>query len=262
MNPLMEGFDGVIDPAGPEARLIENLSPTRLPRHVAIIMDGNGRWASQRGLHRIEGHRAGVKAVKATVECAARLTVPVLTLYAFSSENWKRPRREVNTLWGLLKRYLRSDLETLQQNNIRFETIGRIGELPHAVQEQLASVTRKTSDNTGTRLFLALSYSGRTELIDAFNRLLQSQPVLPVGSVEIEANLYTKGLPDPDLLIRTSGEMRISNFLLWQIAYSEIYVTDVLWPDFRGIDFLQAVQEFQQRERRFGDVASPALQNG
>ncbi len=261
MNPLMEGFEGVIDPESPEARLIENLSPARLPRHVAIIMDGNGRWAGQRGLPRIEGHRAGVKAVKATVECAARLTIPVLTLYAFSSENWKRPEMEVNTLWGLLRQYLRSDLETLQKNNIRFDTIGRTGELPRMVQEQLGHVTRKTSSNSGTRLFLALSYSGRTELVDAFNQLLQSGRTIPVESGDIEANLYTRGLPDPDLLIRTSGEMRISNFLLWQIAYAEIYVTEVLWPDFRGIDFLQAVQEFQQRERRYGGVASPALQN-
>ena len=262
MNPLMEGFEGLLDPESPETRLIESLSPGRLPEHVAIIMDGNGRWAEQRQLPRIEGHRAGVKAVKATVEYAARLTIPVLTLYAFSSENWKRPEKEVNTLWGLLRQYLRSDLTTLQKNNIRFDTIGRTGELPRTVVEQLAYVARKTSSNTGTRLFLALSYGGRTELVDAFNQLLQSGLTAPVESGDIEAHLYTRGLPDPDLLIRTSGEMRISNFLLWQIAYSEIYVTDVLWPDFRGIDFLKAVQEFQQRERRYGGVTSPALQNG
>ncbi len=262
MNPLMEGFEGVLDPESPEARLIENLSPARLPGHIAIIMDGNGRWARQRQLPRIEGHRAGVKAVKATVEYAARLTIPVLTLYAFSSENWKRPEKEVNTLWGLLRRYLRSDLTTLQKNNIRFDTIGRTAELPRTVREQLAYVAGKTASNTGTRLLLALSYSGRTELVDAFNQLLQRGLTVPVESGDIEAHLYTRGLPDPDLLIRTSGEMRISNFLLWQIAYSEIYVTDVLWPDFRGIHFLQAVQEFQQRERRYGGVTSPALQDG
>ena len=261
MNPLFKGFEGIIARDGPEAELIEKLDLARLPRHIAIIMDGNGRWAELRRLPRIEGHRAGVKAVKAVVEYAARLTLPVLTLYAFSSENWKRPQREVNTLWRLLKRYLRSDIDTLQNNNIRFDTIGRIPELPPTVQEQLLHVIKETSSNTGMRLFLALSYSGRTELVDAFNQLLASGHRAPIRARDIEANLYTAGLPHPDLLVRTSGEMRISNFLLWQIAYSEIYVTDVLWPDFRGIDLLEAVHEYQQRERRYGGVASPALQS-
>ncbi len=261
MNPLFEGFEGIIAPDSPEAQLILKLEPARLPRHIAIIMDGNGRWAGLRKLPRIEGHRAGVKAVKAVVEYAARLTVPVLTLYAFSSENWKRPRLEVNTLWRLLRHYLRSDLDTLQQNNIRFDTIGRIPELPRKVQEQLAHVIGETSSNTGTRLFLALSYSGRAELVDAFNHLLASGHESPIDARDIENSLYTAGVPDPDLLVRTSGEMRISNFLLWQIAYSEIYVTDVLWPDFRGIHLLEAIREFQRRDRRYGDVASPALQS-
>ena len=235
---------------------------SRWPRHVAVIMDGNGRWAKSRHLPRIAGHRKGAEAVRSLVRSCTDLNIPFVTIYAFSSENWKRPEKEVNTLWGLLRQYLRSDLTTLQKNNIRFDTIGRTGELPRTVREQLAYVVRKTSSNTGTRLFLALSYGGRAELVDAFNELLQSGLTAPVKSGDIEAHLYTRGLPDPDLLIRTSGEMRISNFLLWQIAYSEIYVTDVLWPDFRGIHFLQAVQEFQQRERRYGGVASPALQNG
>ncbi len=225
-------------------------------------MDGNGRWAGSKGLPRIEGHRAGVKAVKSTIEYAARLAIPVLTLYAFSSENWKRPRAEVGTLWRLLRHYLRSDLETLQKNNIRFGAIGRTHELPKRVQRELERVTSATSGNSGMRLLLALSYSGRAELVDAFNALLESGRKTGIDSQDIEDHLYTAGLPAPDLLIRTSGEMRISNFLLWQIAYSEIYVTDMLWPDFRGVDLLHALLEFQRRDRRYGGVGSPALQRG
>ena len=261
MNPLTKGFEGIISPDSVEANLLKKLDPIRLPQHIAIIMDGNGRWARIRKLPRIQGHRAGVKSVKSVIEYAARLTIPVLTLYAFSSENWKRPEHEVNTLWRLLRQYLRSDLVTLQQNNIRFNTIGRISELPSTVQKQLAHVIQKTSSNTGMKLFLALNYSGRTELVDVFNKLLKSRNDFPIEAFDIESCLYTAGLPDPDLLVRTGGEMRISNFLLWQIAYSEIYVTDVLWPDFGGLHLLKAVYEYQQRERRYGNITSYKTEN-
>ncbi len=261
MKSLFDGFEGILEAQSPEAELIRALSPEKLPRHVAVIMDGNGRWARQRKLRRVEGHRAGIKSVKDTVEHAARLRIPVLTLYAFSSENWKRPRLEVTTLWNLLKEYLQKELSTLQENNISFGSIGRTRELPLAVQKELRHVERSTSRNTGMRLILALSYSGRHELVDAVNRLLAEKPAGPVRESDIEKHLYTAGLPEPDLLIRTSGEMRVSNFLLWQIAYSEIYVTPVLWPDFRGIDLLEAILDFQKRERRFGGVLSRALQS-
>lgn len=260
MNPLMKGFEGVLDKASPEAEMISRLAPDKLPRHVAVIMDGNGRWARQRGLRRVEGHRAGIQSVKATVEFAARLTIPVLTLYAFSSENWKRPSLEVNTLWNLLKEYLQKELPTLQENNILFDWIGRTAQLPASVQKELLHVKNATRTNTGMRLILALSYSGRLELVDAVNRLIEDGARPPITGEDIEKRLYTAGLADPDLLIRTSGEMRVSNFLLWQIAYAEIYVTDVLWPDFRGIDLLLAVHDFQKRERRYGGILSAAFQ--
>ncbi len=260
MNSLFKGFQGILDPDSKEGRIIQQLNPAKLPRHIAVIMDGNGRWARQRKLPRVEGHRAGIQSVKSTVEFAARLTVPVLTLYAFSSENWKRPRLEVSTLWNLLREYLRRELPTLQENNIRFGCIGRVDDLPRSVQRELKHVADKTRDNTGTRLMLALSYSGRLELVDAVNRLLLEKPSRPIRDRDIERCLYTHDLPDPDLLIRTSGEMRISNFLLWQIAYAEIYVTPVLWPDFRGPQLLEAIQEYQNRERRYGDIHSAALQ--
>ena len=259
MNSLFEGFEGVLEPDSPEARLIDRLSPHAIPRHIAVIMDGNGRWARQRNLARVEGHRAGIRSVKSTVEFAARLRIPVLTLYAFSSENWKRPAREVNTLWNLLKAYLEKELHTLQENNIAFDTIGRTSQLPSRVQQQIGLVRAETQDNTGMRLVLALNYSGRLELVDAVNRLLGQEAPSKIDSKAIERHLYTRGLPDPDLLIRTSGEMRVSNFLLWQIAYSEIYVTEILWPDFRGRHLLQAVEAFQQRERRYGGILSAAL---
>ena len=260
MNPLLKGFRGILEPDSPERRLIQQLDPNKLPRHIAVIMDGNGRWARRRKLPRVEGHRAGIQSVKSTVEFAARLTVPVLTLYAFSSENWKRPRLEVSTLWSLLREYLQKELPTLQENNIRFGCIGRVEDLPRSVQRELQHVASETSSNTGTRLMLALSYSGRLELVDAVNKLLREKPSHPIGDRDIERCLYTRDLPDPDLLIRTSGEMRVSNFLLWQIAYAEIYVTPVLWPDFRGQQLLEAIQEYQHRERRYGGLQSAALQ--
>jgi undecaprenyl diphosphate synthase len=256
MNALLKGFQGIVDPESQEGQLLSLLAKNLLPRHVAIIMDGNGRWAKKKGLPRVEGHRKGVAAVKSTIEYAARLTLPVLTLYAFSSENWKRPKNEVNTLWRLLRHYLHSDLETLQKNNIRFGSIGRTHELPTLVQRELDKVTSETSSNTGMHLCLALNYSGRAELVDTFNTLLKSKRTMPIRGRDIEEHLYTSGVPDPDLLIRTGGNMRISNFLLWQIAYSEIYVTDTLWPDFRGMDLVKAFLEFQKRERRYGGVES------
>ncbi|MFQ5740346.1 MAG: polyprenyl diphosphate synthase [Acidobacteriota bacterium] len=260
MNSLWKGFQDVLDPNSPEARSISLLDPDKLPRHIAVIMDGNGRWAGQRNLPRVEGHRAGIQAVKATVEFSARLTIPVLTLFAFSSENWKRPAPEVRTLWNLLKHYLQKEISTLRENDICFDFIGRTSQLPLLVQKELRHVRRETRHNRGMKLILALSYSGRLEVVDAVNKLIEQGAPYPISGEDIERNLYTAGLPEPDLLIRTSGEMRISNFLLWQIAYAEIYVTEVLWPDFRGIHLLDAVLDFQKRERRYGGVLSAAFE--
>jgi undecaprenyl diphosphate synthase len=232
----------------------------RLPRHIAVIMDGNGRWARKRHLPRIAGHRAGIGAVRQAVEACARLGIPCLTLYAFSAENWKRPRMEVKLLMGLLREYLKKEIEELNQNNIRFNAIGRIASLPKAVQRDLHETVEQTRSNTGLRLTLALNYGGRAELIDAVRSLasqLKGRGGLDPESITEERfsrHLYTHDLPDPDLLIRTSGEMRLSNFLLWQVAYSEIWVTDILWPDFTERELLQAVIDFQRRERRYGGL--------
>ncbi|MBI4446863.1 MAG: isoprenyl transferase [Acidobacteria bacterium] len=258
---LFKNFEGVLDPHSAEADLINSLEPQKLPRHIAIIMDGNGRWAKKRKLPRVAGHRAGIDSVRATVETSARLGIPVLTLYAFSAENWKRPAGEVNTLMNLLKEYLRRELHTLQENKIRFQCIGRIRELPESVQYELQFTEEATRTNKGMKLVIALNYSGRLELVDALNKLLQKGVGYPVSDEDIEQNLYTAGLPEPDLLIRTSGEMRISNFLLWQIAYAEIYVTDTLWPDFRGMHLLEAIRDFQKRERRYGGIRPITLHN-
>ena len=232
----------------------------RLPRHVAIIMDGNGRWAQLRSKHRVEGHRAGIHAVRDTVETAARLGLEVLTLYAFSIENWKRPESEVTTLMGLLKHYLRSELDTLLKNNIRFRVVGRGDELAPDVREELARAEERTAPNAGLQFNIALNYGGRAEITDAVKRLFaellrEGRTPESIGEQDLAAHLYTAGQPDPDLLIRTSGELRVSNFLLWQIAYSEIWVTEVLWPDFRRRHLLQAIVEFQKRERRYGGIA-------
>jgi undecaprenyl diphosphate synthase len=232
-----------------------------MPRHVAIIMDGNGRWAKSRGLPRVEGHRAGVDAVRDTVESAAQLGLEVLTLYAFSVENWKRPRYEVWTLMNLLKEYVRRELETLIKNNIRFQVIGRMGELPSDVQDELRRGMEQTAACTGLLFNIALNYGGRSEITDAVRRLVADaqrtgRDPASIDEPLIASYMYTAGQPDPDLLIRTSGEMRISNFLLWQIAYAEIWVTDVLWPDFRRKHLLQAVADFQKRDRRYGGITS------
>jgi undecaprenyl diphosphate synthase len=227
----------------------------RLPVHVAVIMDGNGRWAAQRHLPRVEGHRAGIDAVRDTVETAARLGIQVLTLYAFSKENWKRPPTEVSTLMLLLKRYLRSELNTLLRNNIRFRVIGRIEGLAPDIQDELRQAMDRTAKNGGMLFNIALNYGGRAEIVDAARKAMQSglRPE-ELDESRFASFLYTAGQPDPDLLIRTSGEMRVSNYLLWQIAYAEIYVTETLWPDFRRRHLLEAVLAYQKRERRYGGI--------
>ena len=245
----------------PDRVLVDQVNFGKLPRHVAVIMDGNGRWAAQRHLPRVEGHRAGIDAVRDTVETAARLGLNVLTLYAFSVENWKRPPAEVGTLMLLLKRYLRSELNSILANDIRFGVLGRMEALAPDVQDELRHAIQRTSANTGMLFNIALNYGGRAEIVDAARRAIDAG----VRSEDLDEErfagfLYTAGQPDPDLLIRTSGEMRVSNYLLWQIAYAEIYVTDTLWPDFRRRHLLEAVVAYQKRERRYGGIAaSPAV---
>jgi undecaprenyl diphosphate synthase len=249
---------GLAKPGSQEAGLLKRIDKNRLPKHVAVIMDGNGRWARMRKLPRVAGHRAGIESVRDIVESSARLGLEVLTLYAFSAENWKRPRKEIHTLMKLLKEYVRLELENVHKNNIRFQAIGRIHELEESVRFELRRAMRTTSRNTGMLLNVALNYSGRAELVDTFNSLFrelkQNGHKRPISEDLIEQFLYTSGIPDPDLLIRTSGEMRISNFLLWQIAYSEIYITPTYWPDFRRIHLLEAILEYQQRDRRYGGI--------
>jgi undecaprenyl diphosphate synthase len=243
-----------------ERAVYATLKPERVPEHVAIIMDGNGRWAGRRSLKRFLGHQQGARAVQNVTETAARIGVPWLTLYAFSLENsLRRPRAEVSFLMRLLKTYLETNVQRMLDNNIRMRYIGRIHDLPPDVQEKMHWVQDTTSRNTGTTLTLALNYGGRTELVDAFRGLaleMERKHISPdrITEEDIHRHLYTAHMPDPDLLIRTSGEMRISNYLLWQIAYTEIYVTERLWPDFRGINFLEAIGDFQRRERRYGGI--------
>jgi undecaprenyl diphosphate synthase len=244
-----------------ESEVYLRLDPARLPQHIAIIMDGNGRWARRRHMPRIAGHRAGVGAVRSTVETAARIGIPALTLYAFSEENWKkRPKTEVDFLMRLLSHYLKAETETFNANNIRLRYIGREHELPASVQRVMAEAREMTSKNTGMRLTLALNYSARSEIVDAFRALAHAAASnggldhLKVDEQSIAEHLYTRGLPDPDLVIRTSGEMRLSNFLLWQLAYAEIFVTQTLWPDFGGVQLLESIEEYQKRERRYGGL--------
>ena len=250
----------LIKPAGRgEAALLEKIDLKRLPRHIAIIMDGNGRWAQKRHLPRIAGHRAGVKIAREAIETCARLKVPALTLYAFSLENWRRPQAEVDFLMRLLRQYLKKELPSIHKNNIQMLVIGRAAQLPEAVQRDIEAAMRLTSKNTGMKLVVALNYGGRAELVDAFNTILDRVRLNGLSAFRadeetISQNLYTAGLPDPDLLIRTSGEMRVSNFLLWQIAYAELYITDALWPDFKREQLLEALLNFQQRERRYGGL--------
>ena len=256
----LEELLAVLPPGSPEEALARQVNFERLPQHVAVIMDGNGRWAAQRHLPRVEGHRAGIDSVRDIVETSARLGIRVLTLYAFSVENWKRPPTEVSTLMMLLKRYLRLELNTLLRNNIRFKVIGRVEELAKDIQQELHAAELKTATNAGMEFNIALNYGGRAEIIEATRRMLASG-VRPddVDEAMFSGFLYTAGQPDPDLLIRTSGEMRVSNFLLWQIAYAEIWVTDTLWPDFRKRDLLDAIVAYQKRDRRYGGITQPAV---
>jgi undecaprenyl diphosphate synthase len=250
-----------IPPGHPDQTLACEIQFDRLPVHVAVIMDGNGRWAAQRHLPRVEGHRAGIDSVRDSVETAARLGIQVLTLYAFSMENWKRPATEVGTLMQLLKRYLRSELDTLLKNDIRFRVIGRMEDLSPDIQDELHAAIQRTAGSRGMLFNIALNYGGRAEIVDAARRAITSG-VRPEDLDEqlFASFLYTAGQPDPDLLIRTSGEMRVSNYLLWQIAYAEIYVTETLWPDFRRTHLLEAVLAYQKRERRYGGInPAPAV---
>ncbi|HEX7159099.1 MAG TPA: isoprenyl transferase [Edaphobacter sp.] len=257
-----------------EQQLYRQLDPARLPQHIAIIMDGNGRWAGKRSLKRFLGHQQGAESVQYVVETATRIGLPYLTLYAFSLENnLRRPKSEVSFLMKLLKNYLIGNVKRMKDNNIRMNYIGRTCELPAEVQETMQWAMESTAKNTGTTLTLALNYGARTEIVDAVRRILTDltteahtrgcsvEDILGAGALDaldeatVSRALYTADMPDPDLIIRTSGELRISNFLLWQIAYAEIYITDMLWPDFRGIHLLEAIADYQRRERRFGGLS-------
>jgi undecaprenyl diphosphate synthase len=256
---MLADFADVVERGSRDESLLAELDWTRLPRHVAVIMDGNGRWAEQRGQPRVFGHRAGVEAVRAAVDTGARLRLGALTLYAFSTENWKRPRVEVDALMRMLKRYLRLELDRIHRQNIRFQPIGRIEGLRESVRRELLRAVERTAGNTGMVLSVALNYGGRAEIVDAVRaavRALATEGRSPEEITEEDVGrfLYTRGVPELDLLVRTSGELRISNFLLWQAAYSEIYVTETLWPDFRRADLLEAVIAFQRRDRRFGGL--------
>ena len=249
-----------VDEGASEALLAREIDLSRLPVHIAVIMDGNGRWAAERNLPRVEGHRAGIDSVRSAVELSARLGIEVLTLYAFSVENWKRPPAEVAVLMGLLKRYLRFELGTLLKNNIRFRVIGSQRELDSDVCSELDQAQDQTASNTGMVFNIALNYGGRAEIVSAARRALETG-VDPseLDEARFAGLLYTAGQPDPDLLIRTSGEMRVSNFLLWQIAYAEIWVTETYWPDFRARHLLEAVLAYQKRDRRYGGIHEPAI---
>jgi undecaprenyl diphosphate synthase len=255
----LESLLAFVDAGSTEEALARQIDFDRLPAHVAVIMDGNGRWAAQRHLPRVEGHRAGIESVRDIVESSARLGIGVLTLYAFSVENWKRPAAEVSTLMMLLKRYLRLELNTLLRNDIRFRVVGRAEDLAPDVQRELRDAEAKTASNRGMQFNIALNYGGRAEIVEGVRRLIaEGVPAAEVTEARFGEYLYTAGQPDPDLLIRTSGEMRVSNFLLWQIAYAEIWVTDTLWPDFRKRHLFEAILAYQKRERRYGGITQPA----
>lgn len=242
-----------------EEELKKEINPEKLPRHIAIIMDGNGRWAKKRLYTRIIGHREGIKSVRAVIEASVELKIDVLTLYAFSVENWARPQLEVNTLMDLLVEYLRKELPQMMRQNIRFMSIGDNNRLPAQVREELRNTINQTAPNTGMILNLALNYSGQQEIVEAVKKVASDYQA---GTIQLEditpdrfsQYLFTRELPDPDLLIRTSGEMRLSNFLLWQLAYAEFWITPTLWPDFGRKEFYEAILNYQNRERRFGRV--------
>ena len=248
---MHENFAGIVKPDTAEAKLLTSIDVERMPQHVAVIMDGNGRWAKKQGKPRIFGHRAGAASVRSIIDTCARLEIKAVTLYAFSTENWKRPRTEITGLMQMLKRYIRSDLKEVHANNIRFQAIGNIAGLADDVQKEIAAAMKMTARNTGMVMSVALNYGGRAEITQAAKKAAASGEITEES---IEQNLYTHGLPEVDLLIRTSGEFRISNFLLWQLAYSEIYVTPVLFPDFRRPEMFESIIDYQKRDRRFGGV--------
>jgi undecaprenyl diphosphate synthase len=244
----------------------EDIKADKLPVHIAIIMDGNGRWAKKRGNQRIFGHKNGVAAVRDTVEAAAELGIKYLTLYAFSTENWNRPKMEIDALMGLLVQTLNSETSTLMKNNVKLNAIGNLSSLPKDVSQQLKEVLNTTAANTGLLLTLALSYSSRWEITEAVSKIALKIEKGEISAKDINCdlianNLTTAGIPDPELLIRTSGEYRISNFLLWQIAYAELHFTQTLWPDFRRDDLYNAILDFQSRERRFGKISEQVITN-
>jgi undecaprenyl diphosphate synthase len=256
---VLSDFKDVVEQGSRDERLLSAIAWDRLPRHVAIIMDGNGRWAAKRGQPRIAGHRAGVEAVRAAVDTGARLGLGALTLYAFSTENWKRPRYEVDALMRMLRKYLRLELAEIDRQNIRFQTIGRTHALAANVQNEIARASEQTAKNSGMVLSVALNYGGRAEIVDAARAAMkklisENRRPQDLSEEDIASELYTCHLPELDLLVRTSGELRISNFLLWQSAYAEIHVTETLWPDFRRVHLLEAIVDYQQRRRRFGGL--------
>jgi undecaprenyl diphosphate synthase len=255
---MRENLKDFIDPGSEEERLIDSLDFSRLPRHIAVIMDGNGRWAELRNLPREEGHKAGAKSVQEVVEICARLGIEYLTLYAFSKENWKRPKAEISMLWKLLESYLKEEHKVLIKNQLCLKVIGQRDALPSAVRRELRRVENLTKDFKRMTIVLALNYGGRAEIVEAVKKLCKdnSFDLDSIDEKKFASYLFTSDIPDPDLLIRTSGEMRISNFLLWQIAYSEFWITKEYWPDFRKKNLLQALVDFQKRERRFGDIHS------
>jgi undecaprenyl diphosphate synthase len=268
MKHLQQNSSNIDELSQQERAIFARLNPAHLPQHIAIIMDGNGRWANRRHLPRFVGHRSGVQTVRGVVETAARIGLSYLTLYAFSAENWKRrPRTEVDFLMQLLRQYLKQEVPRLNRNNVRLTYIGRIHELPEGVQERLKWAEEATADNTGMVLSLALNYGARAEIVDAFRSIISAAKNnggidhLHIDEEIVSRHLYGT-MPDPDLVIRTSGELRVSNFLLWQIAYAEIYVTGKLWPDFQGIDLLEAIADYQRRDRRYGGLSTHSNGHG
>jgi len=256
---MYENFDGIVKPHSAEGKFLAAIDPARIPEHVAVIMDGNGRWAKKQGKPRIFGHRAGAASVRAIIDTCRRLEIKAVTLYAFSTENWKRPRAEIAGLMSMLKRYIRNDLKEVHEHNIKFQAIGNIAGLAEDVRNEIASAMKMTAANTGMTMSVALNYGGRAEIVEACKKAARflrenGNPIDSLTEEDIERNLYTNGLPEVDLMIRTSGEFRISNFLLWQLAYSEIYVTPTLFPDFRRPQLFEAILDYQKRDRRFGDI--------
>jgi undecaprenyl diphosphate synthase len=261
IRPMHEHFAEILKPNSADATLLASIDRARLPQHIAVIMDGNGRWAKMRGKPRIFGHRAGSESVKAIIDTCARLQLQAVTLYAFSTENWKRPKREISGLMQMLKKVLRRELDEVIASNIKFQAIGNLAGLSPDVRAELEFAAEKTAACTGLVMCVALNYGGRAEIVDACRaattQLIERGVSLEeLSEADIERHLYTRDLPDVDLLIRTSGEMRVSNFLLWQIAYSEIYVTPTLFPDFRRGEIFKAIIDYQKRDRRFGDIRS------